>query len=131
MKLLSRLLVTLAICLIAIPASVPVQANDEEEAPEIALYPTSGYPGDEIRVYGINFGPEEKLRIYYYIDTSHYELVKAGTIDEDGYFSLKFIVPESASGEHRVKAKSEYADEDSDYFTVEPMLEISPEVIGS
>lgn len=127
MKLLSRLVIALVICLIAIPGVTFTTTVQAQEEPEIWLYPSSGHPGDEIRLYGVNFEPDDKVRIYYYVTSTDYEVVKTDTVDDDGEFSVRFIVPESSTGDHRVKAKDESYDEDSDYFTVEPGLEISPE----
>jgi IPT/TIG domain. len=129
MKLLSRLVVGLLVCLMAIPLlAVPVQAQGDGDDPGIVLYPASGCPGEEIRVYGTNFEPEKEVRIYFYTDSTHRERVETDIADGDKKFSVRFVVPESTKGDHRVNAtNAEWGDSASAYFTVEPGLEISPE----
>jgi len=129
MRLLSRLLVVIVICLVAmaIPAS-PAQAAGAS----ITLRPESGVPGEEIEVRGYNFTAEERVYIYYdgeeidiYDDGEEIDYVET---DEDGDFPwVSFIVPESCTGDHEVLAEDrEDIDADAD-FTVEPGLTVDPE----
>ena len=54
MKLLSRLMIALLICIVAIPMlASPAQAQDEE--PFITVSPSSGHPGEEVTVRGYYF----------------------------------------------------------------------------
>ena len=63
MRLLSRLLIVLAICLVAVALpAVPAQAQDAY----ILLSPDEGVPGEEITVYGYNFTHDEWVDIFYY-----------------------------------------------------------------
>ena len=119
MRLLSRLLVVLTLCLTAIALmAVPVQA----QGANIILSPDDGIPGEKIKVRGYNFTAEEWVDIYY--DGEWIDDVKT---DDDGDFPwVTFEVPESCTGEHTVLAEDQedidaYAD-----FTVEPGLTISP-----
>jgi hypothetical protein len=123
MRLLSRLLVVIVVCLAAIALpEAPAQANGAD----LLLSPNSGVPGEEVTVYGFNFTPDEYVDIYYYLDGSSV-WVADDIVDSDGDFRVDFIVPESCRGPHEVLAEDEedvdaYAD-----FTVEPGLTVSPE----
>jgi hypothetical protein len=127
--LLSRLLIVLVVCLVAIglPAA-PVQANGAY----ITVSPSSGVPGEEVEVRGYNFTPDHYVDIYYdgsrldlYVDGHYRDDVR---IDGDRYFEASFFVPESCKGDHTVLADeygtSIYDDQD---FTVKPGLTVSPE----
>ena len=125
MKLLSRLLIALAICLITIPIlAVPAQANGEDE-PYIRLSPSSGHPGEEVTVRGYNFDSDEDVDIWYYPNGTRTRVATDET-DDDGDFRVDFTVPESCSGDHEVRASVDGERESAD-FTVEPGLEITPE----
>ena len=124
MRLLSRLLVALVICLIAIalpPGSV--QAYGEE----IVLSPSSGVPGEKITVYGFNFTPDKMVDIYYYPNDDE-EWVEDIPTRTDGSFIVTFTIRESYTGYHRVLAdevgSTIYA---ATYFNVKPGLTVSPE----
>jgi len=128
MRLLSRLLIILAVCFVAIALpSSPAQA----QGAYIILSPDEGVPGEEITVYGHNFTPNEWVDIYY--DTngngilSETEWVIDDRADDDGYFSVDFEVPESYAGDHEVLAEDADSVDAYDYFTVEPGLIIEPE----
>ena len=128
MRLLSRLLIILAVCFVAIALpSSPAQA----QGAYIILSPDEGVPGEEITVYGHNFTPDEWVDIYY--DTngngilSETEWVIDERADDDGYFSVDFEVPESYAGDHEVLAEDADSVDAYDYFTVEPGLIIEPE----
>jgi len=123
MRLLSRLLIILAVCfvVIALPP-VPVQA----QGADILLSPDDGVPGEEITVYGYNFTPDEWVDIYYYRNGTRTRVAEAET-DDDGDFHVDFDVPESYTGPHEVLAKDEEDVEAYDDFTVEPGLTIDPE----
>jgi len=123
MRLLSRLLVVLVVCLIAIAIpAVPAQANGAY----ITLSPGSGVPGEEVTVRGYNFTADEWVDIYYYLDGDRTWIDDVET-DEDGDFRVTFTIPESYTGPHEVFAEDEeeidaYAD-----FTVKPGLTVDPE----
>ena len=120
MRLLSRLLIILVICLVAIalPAA-PAQA----QGTYIILSPDEGIPGEEVRVRGINFTADEWVDIYYdgnWID----DIMTHG----DGDFPwVTFEVPESSAGNHQVLVKDESGIRAHKYFTVEPGLTVEPE----
>jgi len=128
MRLMSRLVIALAICLVAIalPAA-PAQANGAY----IILSPDDGVPGEEITVYGHNFTPDVWVDIYY--DTngngilSETEWVIDERTDDDGDFHVDFEVPESYTGDHEVFAEDEYGVDASHDFDVEPGLTVNPE----
>jgi hypothetical protein len=130
MRLLSRLLIVLVVCLIAmaLPA-VPAQAAGTE----ITLSPISGVPGDTVRVYGYNFTPNKWVDIYYCLNTTCLNTTRTWVAevetDEYGDFEKTFTVPESYKGDHKVRAEE---DSPSAYvaeaiFTVKPGLTVSPE----
>ena len=123
MRSLSRLLVVLVVCLVAIalPAA-PAQAAGEY----ITLSPSSGVPGEEVDVRGYNFTANEYVDIYYYRDGARTRVAEDET-NAAGYFWVTFEVPESCKGTHTVfvaddQGKSAYIN-----FTVKPGLTISSE----
>jgi hypothetical protein len=123
MRLLSRLLVVFVICLVsvALPAA-PVQAN----GPYMTLSPNSAVPGTEITVRGYNFTADEGFDIYYYRTSARVLVLEVDT-DEDGYFKDTFIVPESYTGTHDVRAYRGTNLQATQPFTAEPGLTVSPE----
>ena len=128
MRLLSRLLIVFAVCLVAITLpSSPAQA----QGAYIILSPDEGIPGDEITVYGHNFTPDRWVDIYYDRDgdgrLTEDEWVIDERSDDEGYFSVDFDIPESYAGDHEVLAEDTDDVDASDYFTVEPGLIIDPE----
>jgi hypothetical protein len=128
MRLLSRLLIVLVVCLVAmtVPAA-PAQANGAE----ITLLPISGVPGEEVTVHGQNFTPNKWVDIYYCLNTTC--LNTTGTwvadreTDDDGYFKVTFIVPESYKGPHDVRAYINTTLQYTRTFTIKPGLTVSPE----
>jgi hypothetical protein len=128
MRLLSRLLIVVALSLLAIVLpSVPTQANGEN----IWLSDGSGVPGEEVTVYGQNFTPDRYVDIYY--DTNgdgeftEDEWVIDERADDYGYFEVDFDVPESYTGDHDILAEDTYGVYAYDYFEVEPGLTIDIE----
>ena len=123
MRLLSRLLFVLVVCLVAIalPAA-PAQANGTY----ITLSPGSGVPGEEVTIRGYNFTAEEWVDIYYYLNGARERVAEAET-DNDGDFLAIFEVPESYTGDHEVFAQDEYGRDAYYNFTVKPGLTIDPE----
>jgi hypothetical protein len=125
MRLLFRLLATLAVCVAAlvIPAA-PAQA----QGPQIDyLSPSSGVPGQVLTVYGSNFTPGEYVDVYFDVDGdgsfTDDEWMNDGIVDPDGDFHVAFQVPETYKGLHSVEADgatSHYQDEAN--FTVKPGL---------
>ena len=129
MRLLSRLLIVLAVCFVAVALpSSPARAQDAT----IQLSPDEGVPGERVTIYGRNFTPDRYVDIFY--DGSRIrDLYDNGTVgddvrtDEDGYFQVAFFVPESCTGDHVVKAEDTHGVDAYDYFDVEPGLAIEPE----
>ncbi|OGN96376.1 MAG: hypothetical protein A2Z77_09500 [Chloroflexi bacterium RBG_13_51_36] len=123
MRWLSQLLVILVICLVAValPAA-PVQAI----GPFINLSPHIGVPGEEITVYGGNFTPDRWVDIYYYQNGTRTWVVEAET-DDGGDFDVDFVVPESYTGDHEVRAEDDNDLIASEDFTVKPGLTVSPD----
>lgn len=125
MRLLLRLLLVLALCLIAIALpSVPAQA---ECVPwYIEPSPESAPPGTEVTVYGYKFDADRSIDLYY-----DGVLVSEGTeTDKNGEFAIPFIVPEGCTGHYWVLARvgSSLGTVEADrLFAVKPGLEISPE----
>ena len=125
MRWISRLLVILIVCLVAValPAA-PAQAA----SPYISLSPPSGVPGDEVTVQGHNFTANTGVDVYYYLDTinsTDRKRIEVET-DDDGYFIVIFEVPESYKGVHEVRAYIDTTLQTTGNFTVKPGLTISP-----
>ena len=123
MRLLSRLLVVLVLCLVAIvlPAA-PAQAADTY----ITLSPDHGVPGEEVTVRGHNLTADEWVDIYYYLNGDREWLDDVETAG-DGDFRVTFIVPESYTGDHDVRVYRGTNLQAMKDFTVEPGLTIDPE----
>jgi len=122
MRFLSRLLVVLVVCLVAIALlAAPAQANGTY----ITLSPSQGVPGEEVTVRGYNFTADEWVDIYYYLDTARERVAEVET-DEDGDFRVTFEIPESYKGAHQVRAYIDSSYE-AETFTVNPGLTIDPE----
>ena len=127
MRLLSRLLIVLVTCLLAIaPLALPAEAQD---GASIHLSPSSGVPGTEVTVYGYNFTADELVGIYYYLDATDSIWRADVKADGDGDFRVTFEVPESYKGAHTVLAKDAEDTKGksaSRSFTVRPGLFVSP-----
>jgi hypothetical protein len=126
MKLVSRLVIALAICLIAIPAlAISAQADE----PTIWLSDSSGYVGDEIRLYGEDLGDYYGTIWVYYELNNDWKMVDKDYISSGGSLETDYFeIPESASGSHEIRV-CDTNDED-DYFIytgfeVKPKLEIT------
>lgn len=126
MKLLSRLVIALVICLLAIPMmATPVQAAG------ITLKPRYGNVGQKVYVSGTFDGyTDHHVYIYYEVAEDEWELVDDDYTESDGSLYTYFNVPESCSGEHEIRVCYK-KDERSTYrigykdFTVEPKVEIT------
>jgi hypothetical protein len=123
MRWLSRLLVVIAVCLVAI--ALP-DAHAQANGANIWLSSNSRVPGEVITVYGQNFTPDEWVDIYYYRDTIHDIWVAEVQAESDGGFDVDFEVPESYAGVHNVRADQGDTSVTAD-FNVKPGLKISPE----
>ncbi len=121
MKLLPRLVVVLAICLVAttLPA-VPAQAVCGG-GPSIELSSDSGVPGINIAVNGKRFGENAYVDIYY--DGT---IVATGRTNTTGNFAITITIPEGYKGSYEVRAEAS-GDTAETFFTVEPGLTVSPE----
>jgi len=122
MRLLSRLLFILVICLIslALPA-VPVQAA--ECVPwKIELYPEFGPPGTKVTVHGYQFPQGEYVDIYY----DGVRVSQGTETHSNGDFSIIITVPEDCTGYYQVYAEVGYLDAET-YFHLKPGLTISPQ----
>ena len=120
MRWLSRLLVVLIVCIIAVTVpAVPAQAICVPWG--IELSPKSGPPGTEVTVYGHDFTEGRLVDIRY--DGT---LVATGRSDSGGDFTITFTVPEGCTGPYKVEADLAYTEVHT-YFTVKPGLTVSPE----
>lgn len=127
MRLLSRLVIVLVVCLVAValPAA-PAQAA--EEKPYITLSPSRGVPGEEVTVRGYYFLSNEWVDIYYYLDTT--DRIRVGEVQATSAlisFTATFTIPESCKGSYNVFAAGDKGNSDYAGFTVKPGLTISPE----
>jgi len=121
MRLLSRVLVVLVVCLIAI-ALPAVTAQAAICLPYgIELSSKYGLPGTEVTVSGHDFSENTLVDIYY--DGT---IITTGRTNSSGDFTLLFTVPEDSSGPYEVEADVWYTRVYT-YFTVMPGLTVSPE----
>jgi len=130
MRLLFRPLIVLVICLVAI-ALLPA-APAQAAGAVIELSPSSGVPGEEVTVRGYNFTANEYVDIYYDLNGDGEwipaEWVEDVQTDGDGDFPwVTFIVPESYTGDHTVRAEDQEGKSASINFTAKPGLTVSPE----
>jgi len=129
MSRIHRLLIVCAVCFMLVAGSPAVlEAVDDLEEVFISVSPTSGHVGDEVTVRGYNFDSDEEVEVYFYRGGGASGRVKVATdeTDNDGDFKVEFTVPETFTGEHKIRAETDYEDAD-EYFTVEPYLEIDPD----
>jgi len=142
MKLLSRLVIALAICLMAIPMmATPVQAAGISG---MSLHPSKGTVGEEVYITGSCIARDDYW-VYYQLDTDDWVQVLdddefdfySVVVGEYDYETEKFEIPESCSGKHEIaicdKDLDDEVDDDADIedhkeysrdFTVEPKVEI-------
>jgi hypothetical protein len=130
MRWLSGLLVIL-ICLVAMALpTIPAQA----QGTTIYLSPSSGVPGQDVTVYGLNFTPNKNYYVDIYYDVNgdgewaDDEWMVDARTDNDGNFQVDFEVPSSYKGTHTILAReatSGYVAEVD--FTVKPGLTVDPE----
>jgi hypothetical protein len=120
MRLLSRLLVVLVGCLVAIALPVaPAQAQCA--GPFIELSLKSGLPGTDVIIHGSDCTAGKLVDIYYDGD-----LVATGRASSNGAFTIMITIPEGCSGHYQVLADAGYTEVDT-YFTVKPGLTVTPD----
>ncbi len=126
MKLLCRLTIILALCLMAVP-SLPLPAAAETYPPVIGLSPNQGIPGDTVTVTGNNFTAGEWVRVYYYLDGEPVTEVGEPQVEPDRSFGFEFAVPDSYSGTHSVRAYIADSLQAITTFEVQRGLTVAPE----
>jgi hypothetical protein len=130
MRLLFRLLVILALCLVAI--GLPATAA-QAAGPYITLFPDNGVPGTNVTVRGYNFTADKEVDICYCPTTacsSADRMWVAEEVDtEDGDFTVKVTIPESYTGTHELRAyiSTNTSPQATGNFTVTPGLTVSPQ----
>jgi len=121
MRLLRCLIISLAVCLLAIPALVaPVQAWDVE----IRLSPDEGCVGDRLSVHGQKFHSNEIVDVYY--DDVMQDSAKAYYGDQcpHGFFDASFTVPKGCQGYHEVYAEDTKGSSAIAHFVVNPGISL-------
>ncbi|MCD6230594.1 MAG: IPT/TIG domain-containing protein [Dehalococcoidia bacterium] len=106
MKLLFRLFIVLALCVLAVPFfTSPVQADGPEEA-QINVSPATGPVETSVVLTGENFVPETTIYIHYERAEDDWVLLNpGGTYTETGDdLSVLADIPESAYGDHEIRA---------------------------
>ena len=130
MKSLPRLVIVLALCFTTI-ALLPTPAQAAVcRFPEILLSVDRGVPGDPVTVRGKDFDPDAYVDIYYYVDSDSRIALKDSIIpDFSRSFSVEVTIPESATGDHRVRAigrvDGQIVERDA-VFRVKPGVMVSP-----
>jgi hypothetical protein len=128
MRFLSRLVIALVVCLVAI-ALLPVATQAQDE--DIRLHPGSGYVGEEVYITGTNF-TDDHYWVYYETDGDWIEILDRYDCEVDSYgdFTTEdFFIPESCKGDHEIRV-CDYHSASTSYrvayedFTVEPKIEI-------
>jgi hypothetical protein len=120
MRLLSRLIIVLIVCLTAMAlSSVPAQAVCG--GPSIELSPGSGVPGTEVTVTGQYFAAGVLVDIYY-----DGNLIATDRTSSKGDFTVMITIPEGCQGHHQVFVQGKYASVDT-YFAVKPGVTVSPD----
>ncbi len=128
MGLLSRTIIVVVTCLLAVPLLVmPAQA----QGADIRLSPDSGVPGTEVTLRGYNFTPNESVDICYCPTAACPAISRiwvAEEVDtEDGEFTVRFTIPESYAGAHEVRVYIGASLQAARNFTVRPAVTVSPE----
>jgi len=137
MKVLSRLAIAMAICLMVVPIMAsPVEAAGSFRVSGGTVGSDGGYVGDEIRVYGSWAGSHGSYMYVYYElfgedkDDWPYEKIRYDEYDDvdDRYeFDYDLEIPNSCSGEHDILICDD-DDPDDDVDTVQvsvyPYIEI-------
>jgi len=118
MKLLPRLIIAFAICLLAIPAlTTPVQASTT-----IKLSEDEGYMGDEIEISGKGFTAGKTVYIYYDGELQGETSVEGGSCRCHTTFTTDITIPESSQGYHYVDAKTGSSRIATAEFIVKPKI---------
>ena len=93
------------------------------QEPEIELDPEEGVVGTMLTVTGVGFYADDEITVYY-----EGSRVDDGTeeVSPRGEFTCSFAVPDSAAGEHKVRAKDALDNSAKAYFRVIPSIAISP-----
>ena len=101
MRLLSRFLTILIVCLVAVALpAVPAQAQICD-GPFIELLPKSGAPGTEVTVYGYGCDASRPVDLYF----DGVLVFEGGETDSNGEFIIPFTVPERPKGHYWVLAR--------------------------
>jgi hypothetical protein len=128
MRFLSRLVIALVVCLVAI-ALLPVATLAQDE--DIRLHPRSGYVGEEVYITGTNF-TDDDYWVYYETDGDWVEVLDRYDCEVDSYGDFRtedFFIPESCKGDHEIRVCNYHSASTSyrvayEDFTVEPKIEI-------
>jgi hypothetical protein len=120
MRLLSRLIIALIVCLATI-ALTSSAAQAQCGGPTIELSPKHGLPGTDVIVSGETFSADVLVDIYYDGDP-----IATDRTSSNGAFTVVITIPEDCSGHHQVLVKGKYSSVFT-YFTVTPGLTVSPE----
>jgi len=143
MKLLSRLVIALAICLMVIPMmATPVQADPGFSLSGGSIAKGKGYVGDEVRIYGSwdkihgsyiyiyyeLYGEDEED--WYYKRVGYDYKIYEAAVHTGYYFDYDLEIPESYAMEHDILICDDDDPDDvvaSLHFTVHPSIEIDEE----
>ncbi|MBN1862319.1 MAG: IPT/TIG domain-containing protein [Dehalococcoidales bacterium] len=104
-------------------ALLVVTAEPALAAVSVTVSPDEGMVDSLVHVSGTGFTPGSTFRTYFAYDTD-FETVSIGIVAGDGTIAHFLTVPEAPGGSYEVRVQTahEYS---SDYFTVEPSLELS------
>ena len=92
---------------------------------EIEVNPDTGNVGDEVDITGTDFMEDEELTVEF--DGSEVDIESGDDqADNDGEFTLTFLVPEETVGDHTVTVTGDEGSEAEATFEIEPALSVNP-----
>jgi hypothetical protein len=126
--LLPRLIIVLAVCLMAVALlAAPTRANDEPPAPFVdGFSPISGVPGDIVTVTGGNLTAGQWVDIHFHSTATGSIPVATAIADEAGRFRVEFEVPDTPARAYLAQVAADGEIYHQRTFTVRSGLTVSP-----
>jgi hypothetical protein len=90
--------------------------------PKITLDQTTGFVGDTVTIAGNGFTASKPVSVY--LDDTK---VTTGDTDDKGrFYDVKFVVPSSAKGDHKIKVTDSEANSTTITYTVKQKMTVAP-----